>query len=58
MMMWLATKMQPEIFADFDMEQEIRDYFQTYFATDVTQADIDQILCADVNSASLQEKGN
>lgn len=58
MMMWLATRMQPEIFADIDMDEEIRDYFQTYFALDVTQADIDQILCADMNRASLQEKEN
>lgn len=58
MMMWLATMIQPEIFSDIDMEQEIQDYFQTYFALELTDADLDQILCTEMNSGRAGIEGD
>ena len=58
MMMWLATMIQPEIFTDIDMEQEIQDYFQTYFALELTDADLDQILCTEMNSGRAGIEGD
>ncbi len=40
---WLATKNQPEIFADIDMEQEIKDYYQEFYQVELTDEDIEQI---------------
>lgn len=54
MMQWLATMIQPEIFADIDMKQEVSDYFQDYFAYTLTDEDYDQIMCADMNANSAQ----
>ncbi len=54
MMMWLATLIQPEIFSDIDIRQETADYFRDYFEIDLTEADLDQILSAEMNQDSIQ----
>ena len=40
---WLAQKNQPELFADTDMEQEVRDYYKRFYKVDLTDEDVEQI---------------
>lgn len=54
MMMWLATLIQPEIFADIDMNQEISSYFKNYFNVDLTEENLNQILSTDLNKNSVK----
>lgn len=39
-LMWLAKQVQPELFADIDMDQEIKDYFIKYYQVELTDEDI------------------
>ncbi len=54
MMMWLAALIQPDVFLDIDMEQEVSDYFKTYFDVELTEENLRQILSQDLNSGSVQ----
>lgn len=45
---------QPEIFADIDIKQEVTDFFQTYFDYTLTQEDYDQIMCTEMNANSAK----
>lgn len=56
MMLWLAQLIQPEIFADIDIGQEVTDYFKIYFDYNLTQEDLDQIMSVayNVNSATWE----
>ena len=40
---WLAQKNQPELFADVDMEAEVRTYYNCFYGVDLTDDDISQI---------------
>ena len=40
---WLATKIQPEKFADIDMDQEIKDYYEKYYNVELTDEDLQEI---------------
>lgn len=40
---WLSTVIQPELFADTDMEQEVRDYYQRFYGVELTDEQVDQI---------------
>ena len=40
---WLAQKNQPELFADIDMEQEVRDYYERFYNVSLTDEDVNQI---------------
>ena len=40
---WLAKTIQPEAFADIDMDQEIKDYYQKYYNVELTDEDVDTI---------------
>ena len=40
---WLATKIQPEKFADIDMDQEIKDYYEKYYNAELTDEDLQEI---------------
>lgn len=40
---WLAQKNQPELFADVDMNQEVRTYYKRFYHVDLTDDDIYQI---------------
>lgn len=42
-LMWLATKIQPELFANVDMDQEIKNYYIKYYNVDLTDEDIQVI---------------
>lgn len=54
MMKWLATMIQPEIFSDIDMKQEVTDYFQDYFSYTLTDEDYAQIMCDEANANSVK----
>lgn len=54
MMMWLATLIQPDIFSDIDMEQEVKDYFSTYFQYTLTDEDMAQIMSDAANADSVK----
>ena len=40
---WLATKIQPELFADIDMDKEIKDYYKRFYGVDLTPKDLQAI---------------
>lgn len=40
---WLATKMQPEVFADIDMDKEIKDYYKKFYNVNLTPSDLESI---------------
>jgi iron complex transport system substrate-binding protein len=40
---WLATKNQPVIFADIDMDREVRDYYKRFYGVDLTDENLYQI---------------
>ncbi len=42
-LMWLAKKIQPELFADIDMDAEIKSYFEKYYNVTLTDDDIQEI---------------
>lgn len=54
MMEWLAVMIQPEIFDEIDMRQEVNDYFQNYFDYTVSDEDYDQIMWAEANADSAK----
>ena len=51
-MEWLATMIQPEIFSDIDIKAEIADYYKTYFNIDLSEENLAQILCTEMNKNS------
>jgi iron complex transport system substrate-binding protein len=54
MMKWLASIIQPGIFADVNMKQEIRAYFSELFGYTLTDGDIDQIFWTEANAWSAK----
>lgn len=40
---WLAKTIQPELFADLDMDAEIRDFYQTHYGVELTDEEIEKI---------------
>ncbi|MDR1021520.1 MAG: ABC transporter substrate-binding protein [Synergistaceae bacterium] len=40
---WLATKNQPEMFKDIDMEKEVKDYYKRFYGVDLSQENLYQI---------------
>ncbi len=40
---WLATKIQPELFADIDMDKQITEYYKKYYNVDLTAEDLQSI---------------
>lgn len=43
MLKWLASKNQPELF-DYDMHDEIKNYYKDFYGYDVTDEEVEQIL--------------
>lgn len=54
MMKWLAYMIQPEVFSDINIEQELKDYYATYFNHTLTQEELDQILNTSANANSVK----
>ncbi|WRS26732.1 ABC transporter substrate-binding protein [Oscillospiraceae bacterium MB08-C2-2] len=44
MVKWMAQKNHPELLADMDMKQEVRDFYKEIYEFDITDAMIDEIL--------------
>ena len=42
-LMWLAKTIQPELFADIDIDQEIKDYYVKYYNVELTDDDLQVI---------------
>ena len=42
-LMWLAKTIQPELFADIDIDQEIKDYYVQYYNVELTDDDLQVI---------------
>ncbi|MBO6218496.1 MAG: ABC transporter substrate-binding protein [Treponema sp.] len=40
---WLATKIQPELFSDIDMDKKITEYYKKYYGVDLTAQDLQAI---------------
>lgn len=40
---WLAKTIQPEYFADLDMDTEIREFYKTHYHVDLTDEDLEKI---------------
>ena len=40
---WLASKIQPDLFKDMDMDQEIKDYYEKYYHVTLTDEDLQKI---------------
>jgi iron complex transport system substrate-binding protein len=49
--LWLGTKMYPELFADVDMKQVVKDFFKNFYSFDISAADIEVVLAGDDNTA-------
>ncbi len=50
----MAKLLQPEVFADLDLVQEIEDYYQEFYGIELTDEDVAQILMVDANGLSLE----
>lgn len=42
-LMWMAKTLHPDLFADIDMEQMIRDYFTRFYNVEITEEDLQKI---------------
>jgi iron complex transport system substrate-binding protein len=42
-LLWMAKQQQPELFADIDMDQTIKDYYQDFYNLKLTDADVQNI---------------
>ncbi len=40
---WLATKIQPKLFSDIDMDKEITEYYKKYYGVDLSKKDLETI---------------
>ena len=40
---WLATKIQPEVFSDIDMDKQIKEYYKKYYNVDLSDSDLQAI---------------
>lgn len=40
---WLAQKNQPELFADINMEEEVRSYYERFYGVELTDEEVEQI---------------
>lgn len=52
-LLWMAKTMYPEIFADLDMDQEVKDYFKEFFSYEVSDEDVKAIFNPDRDAAAL-----
>jgi iron complex transport system substrate-binding protein len=42
-LLWMAKQIQPELFADIDMDEEIKDFYKKFYNLDLTAEDLEQI---------------
>lgn len=53
MMEWLATVIQPEIFSDIDVRQDVRNFFSNYFNWELTDEELADIMSDALNANSV-----
>ncbi len=51
---WLAQAVYPEIFADYDVKADVREYYQTLYGIDLTDAQIDAMYSPNKEAGSLR----
>ena len=44
MLLWMAKQNHPDLFADIDFNQEVKDFYQKFYQIELTDDDIDKIL--------------
>ncbi|WP_373213102.1 ABC transporter substrate-binding protein [Ruminococcus sp. 5_1_39BFAA] len=49
MLEWMAQLCNPEIFSEFDIRGDLKDFYKTYFDHDLTEEEMDQILYSKSN---------
>lgn len=49
MLEWISQVCNPEIFGEFDVREEVQDFYQTYFSYELSEEEIDQILYSQHN---------
>lgn len=53
-MLWTASIVRPEIFSDYDIREELTDFFREFFNYELSQEQISQILHLDLNEYSWE----
>lgn len=51
-MKWLAKVINPEVFADINIEQEVLDFYQNFFDYDLSEEELNTILAVEANASS------
>lgn len=51
-MKWIATKIQPELFADLDLEKEIVDFYKSYYDYELSEEQLNEIFRVEANKNS------
>ena len=51
---WLAKTIQPDLFAELDVDTEIRDFYKTYYHVDLTDEDLEKIYHPTREAAGLK----
>lgn len=51
---WLAQAVYPELFADYDVKADVREYYQTLYGIDLTDAQIDAMYSPNKEAGSLR----
>ena len=51
-MKWIATKIQPELFADLDLEAEIVDFYKSFYNYDLSEEQLNEIFRVEANKNS------
>lgn len=44
MLLWMAKQNHPEIFADIDFNETVKDFYQKFYQMEITDADVEQII--------------
>ncbi|MGD9474271.1 MAG: ABC transporter substrate-binding protein [Eubacteriaceae bacterium] len=47
--LWLGTIMYPDLFANIDMNQVVKDFFNDYYSYDITDGEIETVLAGSAN---------
>lgn len=54
-MQWLATKNQPELFKDIDMNKEVKEYYKRFYNYDLTDEEMTQIFNPSSEASGLKK---
>lgn len=51
---WMAKLINPEVFADIDIRQEVKDFYKNYLGYELSEEELDTILSVEANANSKQ----